>query len=323
MEQENQKPVETENTVNNVAPEGSVPPAEVSASAQAIKTNKGNKWIFPVLAVALLCAIGGGAWFLFRGDKPAENNSTRIVPAINSYDECVAAGYPIMESFPEQCGVPGGQTFVNTKAVTAEETSEIEESEEVALECTDDETLFADNEFGAAFCYPTEWGSASVMDAKVDVSDTGYREAVRFSANTKFIVGGTSEDWSTTVGRGVGCKEPNNVVPELSSYDTDWHDFSGEGMAIEFASRSIATNEGGYDITETVSNMLEVGVCVQGHKVIDGSRYRVLFEAFFTDFSETSGITTPKAHIDNSNVLFTDKERAQFDSLLASATSTN
>lgn len=30
---------------------------------------------------------------------------------ITSYEECVAAGYPIMESYPEQCAVPGGPTF--------------------------------------------------------------------------------------------------------------------------------------------------------------------------------------------------------------------
>jgi eight-cysteine-cluster-containing protein len=30
---------------------------------------------------------------------------------INSFDECAAAGYPIMESYPRQCAVPGGPTF--------------------------------------------------------------------------------------------------------------------------------------------------------------------------------------------------------------------
>lgn len=160
-------------------------------------------------------------------------------------------------------------------------------------------------------------GEASVMDVKVDPSDTGHREAVRFMGNTKFIVGGTSEDWSTTVGRGVGCQEPNNNVPELSTYDTAWHDLIGSGMDVEFALRSLASSEGGYDMTETVSNLMDNGVCAQGHKVIDGSRYRVLFSAFYTDF--TDEVLTPKAHIDNPSILFNFVERDQFDSLLASA----
>lgn len=32
---------------------------------------------------------------------------------IESYDDCVAAGYPIMESYPEQCSTPDGRTFTN------------------------------------------------------------------------------------------------------------------------------------------------------------------------------------------------------------------
>lgn len=32
-------------------------------------------------------------------------------PEIKSFEECVAAGYPVMESYPPQCAVPGGPTF--------------------------------------------------------------------------------------------------------------------------------------------------------------------------------------------------------------------
>ncbi|HLD64319.1 MAG TPA: Gmad2 immunoglobulin-like domain-containing protein [Candidatus Peribacteraceae bacterium] len=31
---------------------------------------------------------------------------------IDSFEDCVAAGYPIMESYPEQCRTPDGRTFV-------------------------------------------------------------------------------------------------------------------------------------------------------------------------------------------------------------------
>jgi len=31
---------------------------------------------------------------------------------ISNFDECVAAGYAVLESFPEQCKTPSGQTFV-------------------------------------------------------------------------------------------------------------------------------------------------------------------------------------------------------------------
>lgn len=31
---------------------------------------------------------------------------------ITNFDQCVAAGYPVMESYPRQCTLPGGRFFV-------------------------------------------------------------------------------------------------------------------------------------------------------------------------------------------------------------------
>ncbi|HVN65032.1 MAG TPA: hypothetical protein VMT31_00250 [Methanomicrobiales archaeon] len=39
-------------------------------------------------------------------------NGTACVMQIGNFGECVAAGYPVMESYPRQCRVPGGPTFV-------------------------------------------------------------------------------------------------------------------------------------------------------------------------------------------------------------------
>ena len=38
--------------------------------------------------------------------------------AINSFDACVTAGYPIQESYPEQCRTPDGKIFVKRPAGT-------------------------------------------------------------------------------------------------------------------------------------------------------------------------------------------------------------
>lgn len=45
------------------------------------------------------------------------------VQTITSFEECKAAGYPIMESFPEQCRTPDGKLFVNTVATTTPSSS--------------------------------------------------------------------------------------------------------------------------------------------------------------------------------------------------------
>jgi len=33
--------------------------------------------------------------------------------SISSYDDCVRAGYPVMDSYPSQCRTPDGRTFTN------------------------------------------------------------------------------------------------------------------------------------------------------------------------------------------------------------------
>lgn len=35
------------------------------------------------------------------------------VLSVNSFAECAAAGYPIMESYPERCATPDGRSFTN------------------------------------------------------------------------------------------------------------------------------------------------------------------------------------------------------------------
>ncbi len=37
------------------------------------------------------------------------------VAKISSFEECKNAGYPVMESYPEQCKTPDGRNFINTQ----------------------------------------------------------------------------------------------------------------------------------------------------------------------------------------------------------------
>lgn len=66
-----------------------------------------------IQAILLVGAIGGAGFYVYSAQnekKTAEDSSKQI----KSFDECVAAGNPVMESFPEQCSV-SGQTFINEK----------------------------------------------------------------------------------------------------------------------------------------------------------------------------------------------------------------
>ena len=45
----------------------------------------------------------------------AANTEQQELLSITNFDECAAAGNPIMESYPEQCRTPDGRSFVNER----------------------------------------------------------------------------------------------------------------------------------------------------------------------------------------------------------------
>src|SRR3989344_8891167 len=57
--------------------------------------------------VALLI-VGVAIWQLKSKEK---------IQNITSFEECAAAGYPVMESYPEQCRTPNGRTFTRSVAM--------------------------------------------------------------------------------------------------------------------------------------------------------------------------------------------------------------
>lgn len=71
-----------------------------------------NKSLIYLVSIAIVF-IATYAYFYVK------NNSVAPIQDISTFEECAAAGYPIMESYPERCSVPGGGTFtrVTTDAV--------------------------------------------------------------------------------------------------------------------------------------------------------------------------------------------------------------
>jgi hypothetical protein len=62
-----------------------------------------------VIVVLAVLVVGLGTWLLVRLFSAPP-------PTVTSYAECVAAGYPILETYPEQCRTPDGTTFTNPDA---------------------------------------------------------------------------------------------------------------------------------------------------------------------------------------------------------------
>ncbi|MCK4428917.1 MAG: hypothetical protein KAU95_00970 [Candidatus Aenigmarchaeota archaeon] len=70
-----------------------------------------NKKLFYIILTATLLVIGiAGIVSLTKPDL------TIINPEIDSFEECVKAGYPILESYPRQCQMPNGKTFTEETA---------------------------------------------------------------------------------------------------------------------------------------------------------------------------------------------------------------
>ncbi len=61
------------------------------------------KKYFLILVILVFIIVAGAYWILFHSPKKAK--------VVNSYTECIAAGYPVLESYPQQCRSEDGQTF--------------------------------------------------------------------------------------------------------------------------------------------------------------------------------------------------------------------
>ena len=70
--------------------------------------------LFTIIAIAVF------AGYMLLTAKKDES------PKITSFEECVSAGYPVMESYPEQCQTPDGKSFTREipKAWIPEDTSQ-------------------------------------------------------------------------------------------------------------------------------------------------------------------------------------------------------
>ncbi len=70
-----------------------------------------------VLGVIVLVILASAVALAFR------NKDSERVVSVGTYEECVAAGYPVLETYPEQCHTPDGRNFVHTVATTTAPTT--------------------------------------------------------------------------------------------------------------------------------------------------------------------------------------------------------
>lgn len=82
---------------------------------------KGFSAVEGLIIVLGVVVVGLSGWFLFARDS---DDPTTPTQSVSSYEECAAAGYPILESFPQQCSGPDGKTY--TMPISQEEQEEFD-----------------------------------------------------------------------------------------------------------------------------------------------------------------------------------------------------
>lgn len=70
---------------------------------------KGFTIVETLIVLVVLSVIAGAGWMVYQ--RQNSETSTKSTSAITNFEECVAAGNPVMESHPEQCAA-NGKTFV-------------------------------------------------------------------------------------------------------------------------------------------------------------------------------------------------------------------
>jgi hypothetical protein len=58
------------------------------------------------IVVLILVILAGAGWFAYISMRPASP-----APVVASFADCVAAGYPVLETSPRQCKTPDGRTY--------------------------------------------------------------------------------------------------------------------------------------------------------------------------------------------------------------------
>ncbi len=74
--------------------------------------SNGFSFLIIFLMIVVIGGIAGAGWYVTQKNKDKPNQPAMIT----NFEECVAAGNPVMESFPEQC-VANNQTF--TKPISS------------------------------------------------------------------------------------------------------------------------------------------------------------------------------------------------------------
>lgn len=190
-----------------------------------------------------------------------------------------------------------------------------EQQPEAEPTCNEGFTPYENAELDVGFCYPTAWGTVTVIDARLQktativdgatiAADTGERWLVSFSEKPAVNLGVVTADWSTEVGRGGSCLDPaTQTLPPFSPFSTEWDEQP------TIVTRGVEVSSGRYLIEESADEFYN-GVCISGYAIINAEDYTHSTATYYKEFGGT--ITTPEQHAASPNVLAPEADRDEF-----------
>lgn len=78
---------------------------------------------FSLILIGVGLAVWANTTVLNLDQKIKDQRNLPAGRQVNSFEECVNAGYPVQESFPRKCSVPKGPSFTEEVVPTEEPTS--------------------------------------------------------------------------------------------------------------------------------------------------------------------------------------------------------
>ncbi len=171
-----------------------------------MKKNSGFTAFEGLVILAVFSIVGFGAWYVwstrFKDDSGTKKSQQY---SITTFEECAAAGYPVMESYPEQCAIPGGESFVRILSENSAST-EVPEVDLVEYNNADAHVKFS---------YPETW-THEIQSESYDKGKLEEVEGIIISPT------GTRITWSYGIGgKGGGqvCYPEEDDVPFIDEVE--------------------------------------------------------------------------------------------------------
>ena len=205
-----------------------------------------------VIGLVLLVA-SGIVWLLVKKDAPQ--------PIIATFEDCAAAGYPILETYPEQCRTPDGKSF--TKVVKANETEfgspvtlRLNEKAEFSDGLT--ATLVAINDSRCKTGVVCIWAGELAFQIKLLGGDMNQETKIKLGTVTAKSV--TQDGYTLTLGEADENSLTITVTTESDTFDKTGLETMEICNAKAICHQGAVTFEAGEVISITAVDGAEVGV---------------------------------------------------------------